>query len=89
MAEYKVIKFFTDLKDNNYAYKVGDIFPHKGANVSDKRIAELASTSNKRGVALIEKIEDKAPAKQETPTAVDEAAEEKPKKRGRKKSDVK
>lgn len=85
---YRVIKFFTDLKDNNYAYHVGDIFPHDGASVSDKRIAELESTKNKRGVALIEKIEDEAPAKQETPAAVDEAAEEKPKKRGRKKSNV-
>lgn len=32
---YRVIKYFTDLQDNGYAYKVGDLFPHKGFKVSE------------------------------------------------------
>ena len=25
---YRVIKYFTDLQDNNHEYNVGDIYPH-------------------------------------------------------------
>ena len=53
---YKVIKSFTDLQDNNYAYSVGDTFPHNGVEVGAERIAELASDKNRRGVPLIEEI---------------------------------
>ncbi len=53
---YKVIKSFTDLQDNNYAYYVGDTFPHNGVEVSAERIAELASDKNRRGVPLIEEV---------------------------------
>ena len=53
---YKVIKSFTDLKDNNYAYYVGDTFPHNGVEVCAERIAELASDKNRRGVPLIEEV---------------------------------
>lgn len=55
---YKVIKFFTDLQDNNYAYNVGDKFPHNGIKVSDARFAELSSANNKQGVPLIKFEED-------------------------------
>lgn len=57
---YKVIKFFHDLQDNNYEYKIGDTFPRKGLKVSDERLAELASNANKQGCPLIEKVEKKA-----------------------------
>ena len=53
---YKVIKSFTDLQDNNYAYYVGDTFPHNGVEVGAERIAELASDKNRLGVPLIEEI---------------------------------
>ena len=53
---YKVIKSFTDLQDNNYAYSVGDTFPHNGVEVDAERIAELASDKNRLGVPLIEEI---------------------------------
>ena len=53
---YKVIKSFTDLQDNNYAYYVGDTFPHNGVEVGAERIAELASDKNRRGIPLIEEI---------------------------------
>lgn len=69
---YKVIKFFTDLLDNNHPYNVGDVFPHEGCSypVSEDRLAELAGSSNKQGVPLIELVKEpvkeapkKAPAK--------------------------
>ena len=56
---YRVIKSFTDLQDNNYAYYVGDTFPHNGVEVGDERIAELASDKNRLGIPLIEEIEEK------------------------------
>ena len=56
---YKVIKSFTDLKDNNYAYYVGDTFPHNGVEIVAERIAELASDKNRLGVPLIEEIAEK------------------------------
>ena len=56
---YKVIKSFTDLQDNNYAYYVGDTFPHNGVDVGAERIEELASGNNRLGVPLIEEIAEK------------------------------
>ena len=56
---YRVIKSFTDLQDNNYAYYVGDTFPHNGVEVDAKRVAELASDKNRLGVPLIEEIAEK------------------------------
>ena len=53
---YKVIKSFTDLQDNNYAYYVGDTFPHNGVEVGAERIAELSSDKNRRGIPLIEEV---------------------------------
>lgn len=65
---YRVIKAFTDLQDNNFAYQVGDEYPRKGLSVLPSRIKELASDKNRQGVPLIEEIPD---------------VEEKPKKRTR------
>ena len=56
---YKVIKSFTDLQDNNYAYCVGDTFPHNGVEVGAERIAELSSDKNLQGVPLIEEVAEK------------------------------
>ena len=55
---YRVIKFFTDLQDNNHAYKVGDVFPHDGMEVSEMRLKELSTDANRRHIPLIEKVED-------------------------------
>lgn len=60
---YKVVKNFADLQDGNHVYFAGDTFPRKGTEVSNERIAELASTANKRGEILIEAV--KEPAKTE------------------------
>ena len=56
---YKVIKSFTDMKDNNHVYSVGDTFPHNGVEVDGERIAELQSDKNRLGVPLIEEAAEK------------------------------
>lgn len=55
---YRVIKYFTDLQDNNHEYNVGDIYPHNKKKVSAGRIKELSTDKNRRGIPLIEKVED-------------------------------
>ena len=56
---YKVIKSFTDLQDNNYAYYVGDTFPRNGVEAGAERVAELSSNKNLQGVPLIEEVVEK------------------------------
>ena len=56
---YKVIKYFTDLQDNNYAYYVGDTFPRNGVEAGAERLAELSSDKNLQGVPLIEEVAEK------------------------------
>lgn len=72
---YKVIKYFTDLQDKNHPYNVGDIFPRKGLEVTEERLAELAGNKNKQGVPLIKLV-----------TNEPEAVEAEPKKRTAKKT---
>lgn len=55
---YRVIEGFVDLQDKNYPYGIGDKFPRKGKRVSKKRLAELSSDKNKRGIPLIEEVKD-------------------------------
>ena len=59
---YKVIKYFTDMQDNNFAYDPTDparnIYPRKGLSVLPSRIKELASDKNRQGCPLIEEIPD-------------------------------
>ena len=74
---YKVIKFFTDLHDNGHLYNVGDVFPREGVEVTDERLAELASENNRQGVPLIALVEDKG--------TVEPEKEAKPKKKTSKK----
>ena len=56
---YKVIKFFTDLQDNDHPYSVGDIFPRSGMTVTEARLKELSSSDNRQGVPLIKAVEEK------------------------------
>jgi hypothetical protein len=56
---YRVIKYFTDLQDNDFAYDVNDEYPRKGLIVSPSRIRELASDKNRQGVPLIEEKPEK------------------------------
>lgn len=57
---YRVIKAFTDMQDNNYAYDPKDparnTYPRKGLNVLQSRINELAGSKNRQGCPLIEEI---------------------------------
>lgn len=57
---FKVIKYFTDLHDNNYPYNAGDTFPRKGVVVTKGRLEELAGSKNKQGEPLIKKVKTKA-----------------------------
>ena len=56
---YKVIEYFEDLQDNGRPYNVGDVFPVDGNTVTAERLAELASTQNRRRIPLIEEVEEK------------------------------
>lgn len=56
---YKVIKFFTDLYDNDYPYNAGDIFPRSGLTVSKARLAELAESNNRQGTPLIKLVPER------------------------------
>ena len=57
---YKVICPFVDLQDDEYPYDVGDRYPRKGLKVTKKRIRELATEENRRGVVLIKEIKKDA-----------------------------
>lgn len=52
---YKVIRYFTDLQDNDYPYNEGNIFPRDGMTVTKERIDELSSANNKQLRPLIQK----------------------------------
>lgn len=55
---YRVIHFFTDLKDNSYPYNVGDVYPRKGVEFPTKRYEELGSKYNLQGKPLIQYVDD-------------------------------
>lgn len=69
---YKVIKFFTDLQDNNFPYQAGEQYPRFGYLPSAERLEELTGSGNKQGTPLIQYVE--------------ESTEEKPKKKRAKKT---
>ncbi len=75
---YKVIKHFTDMQDNNFAYDVGDEYPRKGVSVLPSRIKELAGNKNRQGVPLIEEIPEvvEEPKKEKKSKSVEKADEE-------------
>ena len=83
---YKVIAMFTDLQDNNHAYNVGDVFPRQGKQVSDDRIAELASSNNLQRKPLIEAIDEPAAEVAAEDKAESAEGEEKPKRTKKRKS---
>ena len=57
---YRVVEFFTDAQDKQHAYNVGDEYPRSGVTVTPERIAELASSKNKRKKVLIELVQSTA-----------------------------
>ena len=68
--EYVVIRSFTD-KDSQEHYAVGDRYPRRGF-AAKARVAELSTTNNKRGIAL---IAEKKSVKKENPV-IEEKSEE-------------
>ena len=56
---YRVLKRFKDLKDHGYTYNAGEQYPRKGLKVGKRRLQELASDQNRRGVPLIEWVDEK------------------------------
>lgn len=76
---YKVIKYFTDIQDNNFAYEEGDIYPREGMTVLPSRIKELASSNNRRGEPLIKEVEEpktEEPKKERKSKSAEKADEE-------------
>ena len=73
---FRVIKYFTDMQDNNFAYNIGDEYPRKGMNVLPSRIKELASNKNRQGCPLIEEIPEVEEAPKKKSKSVDKADEE-------------
>ena len=76
---YKVKVLFTDLQDNNHKYHVGEEFPRHGLKVSPKRLEELSTNKNKRGIALIEKIGEDEPEEEPFMNPPEEIPEDTPK----------
>ena len=64
---YKVLAYFTDMQDNDFPYNEGDIFPRDGLFVSENRLKELSGTNNRRGIKLIEFVEDEKTQEQPKP----------------------
>ena len=89
---YRALVDFSDMQDNSYSYKAGDVFPRKGFVVKQERIKELLSSENKLGKPVIEEIKAEKP--KEEPKVEPKAAEPKvekpkaePKKRTKKNAD--
>ena len=80
---YKVVRRFHDLQDAvktkdgtvYFEYNAGDTFPRKGREVTEDRLAELAGSSNRQGVPLIELAEEKTAG--DSPAAPDAPAKKK------------
>ena len=86
--KYKVIEGFYDLqdpegRDGYHLYNKGDIYPRKGLEPTEERIAKLAGRDNKLRHPLIEEITEEA-VEETVPEAF--RAEEAPKKRRSKKA---
>lgn len=64
---YRVLTYFTDMQDNGYPYNEGDFFPRDGLTVSEFRLQELSSTNNRRGIKLIELVENEQVQEQPKP----------------------
>ena len=88
---YIVVKHFTDLQDHGYKYAEGDIYPRKGYEPSAERIEMLSTANNRQRTVLIEAVTEVIPETESAETveesAVEETAEDKPKRKSRKKAE--
>ena len=67
---YKVLAYFTDLQDNGHPYNEGDTFPRFGLTVTENRLKELSTTNNRRGIQLIQFVEQEVEEKAYTKTEI-------------------
>lgn len=65
---YRVIVPFFDLLDGGHSYRKGDEYPRQGKEVGDGRINALLSGKNKRGISLIEEVEEAKAVQDERPS---------------------
>lgn len=85
---YKVIRYFTDLQDDEYIYREGDTYPREGLTPTTERIVELSTNRNLQGVPLIKKVEEPVESIENDVETVEKTVEtEKTKKRTRRKTD--
>ena len=73
---YKVIKYFTDMQDNDFEYNEGDVYPRKDLSVLPSRIKELSTTQNRRKEILIVEVPDEEKPKKEKKTKSEKTDEE-------------
>ena len=73
---FKVIKYFTDMQDNDFEYNEGDFFPRNGLSVLPSRIKELSTTQNRRKEILIVEVPDEDKPKKEKKTKSEKSDEE-------------
>ena len=81
---YKVLEDFVDLQDSNRVYRAGEIYPRSGHTVSEARLVELLSASNRRGRPVIAMIEQPKPVEAPKPKEAEKAPAEDKKKPVRK-----
>lgn len=56
---HRVLKYFTDIQDNGFAYHDAHTFPREGITVSKERLKELSSSANRRKMPVIEEVKEK------------------------------
>ena len=83
MDKYKATEYFTDLQDNSYAYKAGDVYPRKGYTPDEARIKELSGKNNLRKRPVIAAVVEEST----TVEVPSEEPVEKPKRRRKKREE--
>ena len=69
---YKVIYRFADKLDKDYIYEIGNTYPREGVDVTDERLAELASNGNAIGQPIIEEIMEEPVETEEESVEIEE-----------------
>lgn len=54
--KYQVVRNFLDKTDNNYFYRVGDVYPREGVKVTKTRTKELLTKNNVTGEIYIKEL---------------------------------
>ena len=55
---YIVTKEFKDSQDQDYLYKIGDMYPREGVEPDEERCKELTGKDNKQNQPLIKGIKN-------------------------------